>query len=320
MESYQNWLKENDARLANYFLVSGYAALLHDIVLTLPREVRFISVFEFSMFDGAASFSKLELIWSTPFTRASLMYILMRYGNVIWQGVTLAFHICSDAPHLSCEAWYLIVLWITYALYLPTTVFLSLRMYALHRDQEWHYKWLMICIFGSLHCTILVCLGVQTNEIFEYSWSANCNTNTYNAVFVPIIAIVLYYTSLLGLTLHRVCKYFRAGEGRIIHIVSQDALLFTAVLTLASIATLVVCITQRPSLHSLPLSLLATLAVITSSRLVLNLKKIVIEPDLIALRTLTAAPMTLDTLGPISFRSRAQVDWEEGCLPPRPTK
>ena len=82
-----------------------------------------------------------------------------------------------------------------------------------------------------------------------------------------------------------------------------------------SIATLIIYATQRPTLRSILVNPMKNLAVIFASRIVLNLRRIVVEPEAVTFRTLTTAPMTLDTLGPISFRSRAQVDWEEGCLP-----
>ncbi|KAF9261408.1 hypothetical protein L218DRAFT_495785 [Marasmius fiardii PR-910] len=171
-------------------------------------------------------------------------------------------------------------------------------------------------MFGGLHCTILICLGVQAHTVS--SSSTDCNlTDPDIEGFFPFIAIVMYYTSLLGLTTRRVLEYFRAGDRRITFIILQDVLVYTVILACTSIATLTICTTLRPALRGLPVSLSATLAAITSSRMVLNLKKIAIEPDSVTFRTLTSTPMTLDTLGPICFRSRAQVDWEEGCLPPK---
>ncbi|KAF9261409.1 hypothetical protein L218DRAFT_496596 [Marasmius fiardii PR-910] len=62
------------------FAVSSYVALLYDIALTMASEY--------------------DLIWSTRLTWASLLYALMRYGSLIWQGISLALHICSDAPNV----------------------------------------------------------------------------------------------------------------------------------------------------------------------------------------------------------------------------
>ncbi|KAJ8088204.1 hypothetical protein PM082_013755 [Marasmius tenuissimus] len=264
------------------------------------------------------------MIWSTPLTCASFLYWIMRYGNLVWQGIAIGFNFWG-APPVLCKTWLFLDTWISYILIIPTTLFLSLRVYSLYRDQERIHTWTMLSVFVGLHCTILAGLGVVTRDI---SSAIQPQTSLEDgACVVPfkqsrhttglthVLAFTIYILCLFILTVGRALNHYREGNRRIYFIILQDALLYTSTLLCGSIATLIIYATQRHALRSVLINPMKNLAVIFASRIVLNLRKIVVEPEAVTFRTLTTAPMTLDTLGPISFRSRAQVDWEEGCLP-----
>ncbi|SJL12631.1 uncharacterized protein ARMOST_16060 [Armillaria ostoyae] len=59
--------------------------------------------------------------------------------NAFWPG----------APFLFCKVWYYIGEWVAYSLFIPTTIFLGLRTYALFREKGIAYKWLIISLVAA---------------------------------------------------------------------------------------------------------------------------------------------------------------------------
>ncbi|THU95992.1 hypothetical protein K435DRAFT_966157 [Dendrothele bispora CBS 962.96] len=196
-----------------------------------------------------------------------------------------------------------------------TTIFLGLRTYALYRDQGESYKWTITFVVGGLNCTMFVSLGLVTKEIklapppvSGLTCSFSFQSSSYTAGLIQFIATVVYDVCLFSLTAYRMFRYYREGNRRLTRIIMRDALLYTSVLSCGGIATLVLYTGVSPpraQLRGLLVGPMKALAVIIASRLVLNLRKIVLNPDAVTFETLTATPGQAVSVDSVVFRARS---------------
>ncbi|KAK0186876.1 hypothetical protein F5146DRAFT_1143258 [Armillaria mellea] len=127
-----------EGQIVNYVIMASYMCMIYDAVLTFEDEVGLCGVI-----------LRFEFIWSFRFSKSSVLYIAMRYGNIIEEGISLAYAFWPGAPFLFCKVWYYIGEWVAYSLFIPTTIFLGLRTYALFHEKGPAYKWLIISLVAA---------------------------------------------------------------------------------------------------------------------------------------------------------------------------
>ncbi|KAJ3728213.1 hypothetical protein C8R42DRAFT_638042 [Lentinula raphanica] len=106
-----------------------------------------------------------EFVWNEKFTPGSVLYLFMRYGNVIEQAMTLAYYIWPGAPFQFCKIWFYFDEWLAYLVFVPTTIFMGLRTFALYRSQGSFYKWIFVCLIMIMNCSMVISLALATKEI-----------------------------------------------------------------------------------------------------------------------------------------------------------
>ncbi|KAK7464792.1 hypothetical protein VKT23_005999 [Stygiomarasmius scandens] len=164
---------------------------------------------------------------------------------------------------------------------------------------------------------MFVSLGLVTKEIKfapppvpGLTCSFSFQSSPYTAGLIQFIATVVYDVCLFSLTAYRVFRYYREGNRRLTRVIMRDALLYTTVLSCGGIATLVLYTgvsLPRAQLRGLLVGPMKALAVIIASRLVLNLRKIVLNPDAVTFETLTAIPGQAVSVDSVVFRTQSFV-------------
>ncbi|KAG7088701.1 hypothetical protein E1B28_012671 [Marasmius oreades] len=253
------------------------------------------------------------------------MYIIMRYGNIVEQGITLAFYLWRGPPISFCKIWFYIDEWVAYGLFIPTTVFLGLRTYALYRGQAapLFYKWLITSLVVGCNIVMFTSLGLATRDIRfvnafpipDLPCSFSFESAPYTAGLIQFAGSMILDVSLFLLTSYRAITYFKEGNRRITSVILRDGLIYTAVLSCTNIMTLVLYTSVTPTLRSLLVAPSKSLSVIITSRIVLNLRKIILKPNVTLgnLSRQTDLNINLDgrSLEPMAFGERISQPMEE---------
>ncbi|KAG7088697.1 hypothetical protein E1B28_012667 [Marasmius oreades] len=245
------------------------------------------------------------------------MYIIMRYGNIMEQGITLAFYLWRGPPISFCKTWFYIDEWVAYGLFIPTKIFLGLRTYALYRGQAapLFYKWLIASLVIAHTIVLFISLGLVTRDIrFANTFpfpnlpcSFSFKSSPYTAGLIQFVGSVIFNISLFLLTGYRAITYFKEGNRRITSVILRDGLFYTAVLCCTNVMTIILYTSMTPTLRALLVAPTKSLAVIITSRIVLNLRKIVLKPGITLGNLSRQTDLNLDgirSLEPIAFGER----------------
>ncbi|KAF7374694.1 hypothetical protein MSAN_00354400 [Mycena sanguinolenta] len=280
--------------------VAGLVLLIHDIILTFPRYV--------------------ELIWKRKVTTSSIMFAVMRHGNIIAQGIGLAYYLWPNPPYAFCKAWFYSEEWVSDVLFIPVSVFLALRTYALYRGEGAFYKWLIFGVVLSSNLALFVSLSLATAEVrfsplpapgLTCSFTISGPPNT--AGLVQFIASTYFDFVIFGLSALRCWQHYKQGNVRIIKILFKSCLLYFVFLFTTGLASLIMYKTlpdARAELKGVLINPMRTAAVIITSRMVLNIRSIVWSDGPITTENL-ATPFDKTTVGSASLRWRVAPGQED---------
>ncbi|KAF5382599.1 hypothetical protein D9615_002740 [Tricholomella constricta] len=271
----------NDGRAVNSLMVASYTCLIYDIFLMFPIE--------------------LEYVWKTKITIGSVMYVVMRYGNILEQAITLIYFLHPDMPFEFCRIWFYFDEWFAYGLFIPTTIFIGLRTYALYRNDGPFYKWLIICLIGGTNIGMFISLGLITRQIkfappqiSGLTCGFTIASAPHNATLFQFVVSASFDFSLFCLTAARLFQHFQMGNYRLTKIIFRDTLAYDSVLFFTGLSTLLLYSvkipTEREQLRALLIAPMKSMAVIISSRMVLNLRRMIIAPQALNVNTLAIGP------------------------------
>jgi hypothetical protein len=241
------------------------------------------------------------------------MYIVMRYGNVVEQAITLIYYLRPGLPFEFCRIWFYFDEWFAYGLFIPTTIFMGLRTYALYRNRIF-YKWLIILVIAGTSAGMFTALALVTRDIkFSHPLvpGLTCGftiaSAPLNAALLEFIVSTCFDFCIFALTAIRVFQHFRMGNYRLTVIIFRDSLAYYMVLFFSAVATVLLYIVhippERQQLRAVLVAPMKSMSVIIASRIVLNLRKMILAPGALTVQTLTHPPDTSTTseLAPMKF-------------------
>ncbi|KAF5382458.1 hypothetical protein D9615_002744 [Tricholomella constricta] len=301
-----------DAQLVNYLMVASYMCLIYDIILTFP----ILNLFGYVTIKHIDQLLETISVQKARKTFSSLMYLIMRYGNILEQGVTLVFFLRPDSPFEFCRIWFYFDEWFAYGLFIPTTIFMGLRTYALYRTPGKFniYKWLIIFVIVGTSIGMFTALSLITRDIrFSpppvrgLTCGFNISSTPHNATLGEFIVSTCFDFSIFALTAIRVLQHFKMGNYRITMVIFRDSLAYYTVLFFSGLATLLLYVVhippEREQLRAILIAPMKSMAVIIASRIVLNLRRMVLAPGALTVETLTTGPdMFKSSDEPIAFR------------------
>ncbi|KAJ6513015.1 hypothetical protein C8R45DRAFT_1206938 [Mycena sanguinolenta] len=256
---------------------------------------------------------KVELVWKRRVTTSSIMFVVMRHGNIIAQGIGLAYYLWLNPPYAFCKAWFYSEEWVSDALFIPVSVFLALRTYALYRGRGKFYKWLIFGVVLSSNLALFVSLSLATAEVrfsplpapgLTCSFTISGPPNT--AGLVQFVASTYFDFVIFILSALRCWQHYKEGNRRIIKIIWKSCLLYFGFLFTTGLASLIMYKTlpnARAELKGVLINPMRTAAVIITSRMVLNIRGIVLSDGSITTETL-ASPVDKMTMGSTSLHWR----------------
>ncbi|KAK0227359.1 hypothetical protein EDD85DRAFT_957978 [Armillaria nabsnona] len=275
-------LKED--QIVNYVIMASYMCMVYDTVLTFEDEV------------GLCGF---EFIWSFRFSKSSALYVVMRYGNIIEEGISLAYSFWPGAPLLFCKVWYYIGEWVAYCLFIPTTIFLGLRTYALFREKGIAYKWLIISLV-AMNCISFVAISIATRDTKFSPIPIPNLTCQFNIIAPPYATGIIQFSicavfdfGIFILTAYRVYEHYKMGNRRLTLLLFKDSLLYYCVLFCGEIAMLLLYILlpkEHIEFRALLITPLKCMCVIIVSRIVLNIRKLLLHPKALTIDSLITPP------------------------------
>ncbi|PBK88405.1 hypothetical protein ARMGADRAFT_1168104 [Armillaria gallica] len=237
---------------------------------------------------------------SFRFSKSSALYIVMRYGNIIEEGISLAYSFWPGAPLLFCKVWYYIGEWVAYCLFIPTTIFLGLRTYALFREKGIAYKWSIISLVVAMNCISFVAISIATRDTKFSPIPIPNLTCQFNIIAPPYATGVIQFSicavfdfGIFILTAYRVYEHYKMGNRRLTLLLFKDSLLYYCVLFCGEIAMLLLYI-LLPKGHiefrALLITPLKCMCVIIVSRIVLNIRKLLLHPKALTIDSLITPP------------------------------
>ncbi|KAF7374689.1 hypothetical protein MSAN_00353900 [Mycena sanguinolenta] len=329
----------SDAQVVNYTTVAGLVLLIHDIILTFPREVGHFPSFprlphtnllpdERSSSYGSAKSRQAALCLRSCATEISSHKELgshITYGLIPLMLSAKHGSIRRNGSRMSCSFQFLVSqqypLWYPrcqpYRYYL---VFLALRTYALYRGEGAFYKWLIFGVVLSSNLALFVSLSLATAEVrfsplpapgLTCSFTISGPPNT--AGLVQFIASTYFDFVIFGLSALRCWQHYKQGNVRIIKILFKSCLLYFVFLFTTGLASLIMYKTlpdARAELKGVLINPMRTAAVIITSRMVLNIRSIVWSDGPITTENL-ATPFDKTTVGSASLRWRVAPGQED---------
>ncbi|KDQ24035.1 hypothetical protein PLEOSDRAFT_1086368 [Pleurotus ostreatus PC15] len=230
--------------------MEAYQAFLQVTKDTLVLNYLLVAFYALLIYDAALTFEcEYIFIWmqKAPLSKGTFMYIVMKYGSIIVQGFGFTckhplfpnYYLWPDAPFSFCRYMFYVVQFIPTALFILITVFLAMRTYALWRGQRL-VKYLLIALV-----------------IF-------CNVGTF-----------------IGISVSSAQVEFMQGNKRIVVGIFKDCLLYYAFLFSTGVVTLVLYLAippERAALQGVLINPMRSMSVMIASRIVLNLRRIVLAP------------------------------------------
>ncbi|KAJ7693909.1 hypothetical protein B0H17DRAFT_1199589 [Mycena rosella] len=291
----------SDSEKGNYVTAASLVLLIHDIILTLPREVR--RWLFFLLHISTMITCKVELVWNYRLSKSSILFVIMRYGNAIVQGIGLAYYLWPNPPYTFCKVWFYSEEWVSDILFIPVSIFLGLRTYALYRGQGAFYKWFIYAVVMITNLILVVSLSVATAQIKWFDmflhnfWTARDRwTSSIHSFSIFVLSAVRCY------------QHYKQGNIRIIKIIFKSCLAYFAFLFTSGLTSLILYKTlpnERAALRGILINPMRTVAVIITSRMVLSIRTIV----------LTGGPLTTEDLtaflhaGDHSTASSTSLQW-----------
>lgn len=215
------------------------------------------------------------------------MYIVMKYGSIIVQGFGFTYYLWPDAPFSFCRDMFYVVQFIPAALFILITVFLAMRTYALWRGQRL-VKYLLIALV--IFCNVGTFIGISVSSaqveflrlpIPRLTCVFTVGAPTKTAGIVIFSTSIVFDFSIFAVTTIRAYQYFVQGNKRIVVGIFKDCLLYYAFLFSTGVVTLVLYLAippERAALQGVLINPMRSMSVMIASRIVLNLRRIVLAP------------------------------------------
>ncbi|KAJ7123075.1 hypothetical protein C8R44DRAFT_876264 [Mycena epipterygia] len=242
---------------------------------------------------------ELDLVWNYRLSKSSVLFVIMRYGNIIVQGIGLAYYLWPSPPFTFCKAWFYSEEWVSDILFIPVSIFLGLRTYALYHGQGAFYKWFIFSAVVLTNLVLFVSLSVATVQVkfSEPSAGLTCSFTISappeTAGLLQFIASTCFDFTIFVLCAVRCYQHYKAGNIRLIKIIFKACLAYFAFLFTSGLTSLVLYKTlppERAALRGVLLNPMRTAAVIITSRMVLSIRSIVLNQGPLTTRDLTAFP------------------------------
>lgn len=275
---------EFDALAVNYVTIASCALVAYDILLTFPEEY--------------------EFIWRAKFTKGTLLYIVLRYGNFVQMvALNTPFYVWAGASDSTCRTLFYTDIWTTLVCIIPMTLVLTFRTYATC-DRHPKAKWFLGVVFAVSILGLIVediSETIQGDAIPPPLPGLSC---VYRITGVPKAGAILQYAStaffdaiIFSVTVIRLYQLFVVGKARLVRVILRDSLWYFLVLFGESVSALLMLILlppERAALQSLLGNNARALSVIIASRIILNLRQVAGAREL-TLETLTTLRSSSNT-------------------------
>jgi len=273
---------ENDVLLLKYVAVASVVLVAYDIILTLPAEI--------------------ELIWKSRFSRGTVLYFVVRYVNTVQMALDLIYYLWVDPPFKFCQVYFYFDAYTSTFCVIPITVVLAFRTYAVCDRNVLAKRLLWILTVGSnvavvaavIWTTVEIKIVPPSIPVPGFTCVLSASGVPRNAGILQYVAGVSFDFGIFLITAARLYKLYVFGRTQLIKVIMRDCLWYFMALTWLNLAQLFIFIFIPPSrltISAVFVNLSRSLAVIFTSRIVLNLRGFVSRPDAdVTVNTLTTPP------------------------------
>ncbi|KAG9217894.1 hypothetical protein CCMSSC00406_0005264 [Pleurotus cornucopiae] len=215
-----------------------------------------------------------------------LNYLLVAFYALLIYDAALTFE-CEYIFIWFCRYMFYVVQFIPTALFILITVFLAMRTYALWRGQRL-VKYLLIALV--IFCNVGTFIGISVSSaqveflrlpIPRLTCVFTVGAPTKTAGIVIFSTSIVFDFSIFAVTTIRAYQYFMQGNKRIVVGIFKDCLLYYAFLFSTGVVTLVLYLAippERAALQGVLINPMRSMSVMIASRIVLNLRRIVLAP------------------------------------------
>ncbi|KAJ6574627.1 hypothetical protein B0H19DRAFT_606177 [Mycena capillaripes] len=214
-------------QLVKYFAAASLTLQGYDWLICLDQEVK--------------------TIWSSPWRGAKILYLLSRYIPFVNLSCALYYYVAYEPSVLTCRRVDAVATWFTAFGICVSEAMLVMRTYAIYDSSK------KILIFLLVMLALLVGAALPTTEIFIRSLQyGQPPIGTINGcypvagseiIFVAFIAILLFETIIIVLTVYSGLKQYRQGSSPLVKTLYRDSLFFFLCIFSITLANVVVVAT-----------------------------------------------------------------------------
>ncbi|KAJ6515369.1 hypothetical protein C8R45DRAFT_1086583 [Mycena sanguinolenta] len=197
-------------QLVKYFCAASLTLLGYDWLTCLEREV--------------------ETVWGSPWKGAKILYLLSRYIPLVNLSSALYYYVVFEPTVLTCQRVDALAGWLTAIGIVVSEGMLIMRTYAIYNSSK------KILVFLLVLLAVLVGIAFPTAELFIRSLRyGQPPIGTINGcfpvsgsaiIFVSFIAILLFETTIVALTVYSAFRHYRRDSSPVIKVLYRDSLFF----------------------------------------------------------------------------------------------
>ncbi|KAF7370141.1 hypothetical protein MSAN_00644400 [Mycena sanguinolenta] len=244
-------------QLVKYFCAASLTLQGYDWLICLNREI--------------------DTIWLRPWRGVKVLYLVSRYIPFVHLGSALYYYVAPEPTMLMCQTLDAAATWFTAVGIIVSEAMLMMRTYAIFNCSKKILVFLLAMLavlVGVAFPTLVVFLrSVQFGQPPTGTISGCYPVSGSEIIFVAFIAILLFETIIVALTVYSALKHYRRKSSPIIKVLYRDSLFFFLCIfsiTLANV--LVAALLPIDSAHLLN-RLQASIHSIVSTRIIFHLRQ-----------------------------------------------
>ncbi|CAA7269572.1 unnamed protein product [Cyclocybe aegerita] len=235
-----------------YFQIASFAMLVYDHMITFSDEV--------------------ERIWKQPFTGASLLFYLNRYGNLLEFIVILNAFFDPTWPKDVCHRFAKFEGAGTTILVGICQLVMILRVYALYGRSSWILAFLLALLAGEV---AIAAVGIDKGFPIDLPppLGGCILTGTHPAFAAQWVAPSVTDSIIFFLTIRRSMKLWKqSGKSRVMHVLVRDGIFYFFIIFLTNLMNTIIYFQVEEDLKAIGASFIQLITSVMISRLILNLR------------------------------------------------
>ncbi|KAK7064583.1 hypothetical protein R3P38DRAFT_2825400 [Favolaschia claudopus] len=243
-------------QLVKYFCAASLTLQGYDWLICLDREVK--------------------TVWASPWRGPKILYLLARYIPFINLSCALYYYVAYEPSELVCRRTDAVATWFTALGIIVSEAMLIMRTYAVFDSSK------KILIFLLVLLLFLIGAALPTTEIFIRSLQyGKPPIGTINGcypvsgseiIFVAFVAILLFETVIVALTVWSAFKHYRRSSSRLVKVLYRDSLFFFLCIFSITLASVLVAALLPIDYADLLDRLQSTIHSIVSARIIFHLR------------------------------------------------